>query len=54
MSYASYVISGYVITAAALAGYAAWVVSRSRKAHRHVFSGAGGTPDVQSTPEKGS
>lgn len=34
MSYASYVFWGYAITAAVLAGYAAWVTSRSRKAHR--------------------
>ena len=36
MTYASYVFSGYAITAAALAGYAAWVVSRSRKARRQL------------------
>ncbi|HEX6596996.1 MAG TPA: heme exporter protein CcmD [Acidimicrobiales bacterium] len=36
MSYATYVFSGYAITAAALAAYAAWVVSRGRKARRQL------------------
>ena len=53
MTYAAYVYSGYAITAAALAGYAAWVISRSRKAHR-AFSGAEPTSGVDPAPEMGS
>ena len=36
MTYAAYVYSGYAVTAAVLAGYAGWVVSRGRKARRHL------------------
>ncbi len=34
MSYAAYVIAGYLVTAVVLATYAAWVVSRGRRARR--------------------
>lgn len=55
MTYAAYVYSGYAITAAALGGYAAWVISRSRRAHRHLlFSGVESTAGVDPAPEKGS
>ncbi|MFP5318402.1 MAG: heme exporter protein CcmD [Acidimicrobiia bacterium] len=53
MTYAAYVYSGYAITVAALAGYAGWVISRSRKAHRSL-SGVEATGEVHSTPQEPS
>ena len=34
MTHAAYVFSGYLVTAAVLAAYAGWIVSRSRSLRR--------------------
>lgn len=39
MTDAAYVYSGYALTAVALGGYAAWIISRSRTARRRLRDG---------------
>ena len=50
MTHAANVISGYVLTAAAVTAYAVWVVCRGRSLGRSLGIGSDGDPAAGSAP----